>query len=237
MIQKSTFQALKFILVLLIYSNETRLFIRSKIVVWSKKILFLFLISLLLSFKGRIPSENDIIFFVEEYCNDFYPEHNVKEVLFISIKQQRIYLLRHGHLVTSYPVSTSKYGLGGLANSKKTPLGLHKIAKKIGDGVPLRGIIKGGVYIGKKADLEHYPITIEGDFVTTRLLWLSGLEPGKNSGVGKDSYKRRIYIHGTPEEGLIGTPSSHGCIRMTNHEIVELFKLVNEGLNVLILNV
>ena len=183
------------------------------------------------------PTEKDILFFVQEYCNSFYPEHNVKELLFVSIKQQRIYLIRHGHMVTSYPVSTSKFGNGGKVNSKKTPLGLHKIENKIGKGVPIRGIIKAGVYTGEEADLEHYPVPIEGDFVTTRLLWLKGLEPGKNLGENVDSYTRRIYIHGTPEEGLIGKPSSHGCIRMTNHEVIELFKLVEKGLHVLILNV
>lgn len=140
-------------------------------------------------------------------------------------------------MITSYPVSTSKYGLGNIINSKKTPLGLHKIQNKIGKGIPARGIIKGGVYTGEKADLEHYPVPVEGDFVTTRLLWLTGLEQGINLGGNVDSYTRRIYIHGTPEEGLIGKPSSHGCIRMTNHEIIELFKLVEKGLHVIILNV
>lgn len=182
------------------------------------------------------PSEADILFFTQAYCEAFYPEHKIKQLLFVSIKQQRIYLIRHGHLVTSYQVSTSKYGIGSRINSKKTPLGLHKIETKIGRGVPLRGIIKGGVYTGKQADLEHYPVPIEGDFVTTRLMWLKGLEAGKNLGGAFDSYLRRIYIHGTPEEGLIGKPSSHGCIRMTNYEVSELYKLVEKGLHVLILN-
>lgn len=208
-----------------------------KSIVWYRRLLYIMIVTLSLSFTGRTPTETDIILFTEEYCNDFYPEHNVKELLFVSVKQQRIYLIRHGHMVTSYRVSTSKYGLGGTANSKKTPLGLLKIAKKIGKGVPSRGIIKGGVYTGEEADLEHYPVSIDGDFVTTRLMWLTGLEPGKNQGGNKDTYTRRIYIHGTPEEGLIGKPSSHGCIRMTNHEVIELFKLVKEGLHVLILNV
>ena len=204
---------------------------------WYRNLLLFSMLSVLVSFKSRTPTETDVILFLEEYCKDFYPDHNVQELLFVSVKQQRIYLVRHGHMVTSYPVSTSKYGLGGKSNSKKTPLGLHKIAKKLGKGVPSRGIIKGGVYTGKEADLEHYPVSIDGDFVTTRLMWLSGLEPGKNSGGNNDSYNRRIYIHGTPEEGLIGKPSSHGCIRMNNHEVIELFKLVKEGLHVLILNV
>lgn len=203
-----------------------------------RKLLLVFILPIIFGLTPKQnPTEKDILFFVQEFCNDFYPEHNVKELLFVSIKQQRIYLIRHGHMVTSYPISTSKFGNGGKANSKKTPLGLHQIENKIGKGVPVRGIIKGGVYTGEEADLEHYPVPIEGDFVTTRLLWLKGLEPGKNLGGNVDSYTRRIYIHGTPEEGLIGKPSSHGCIRMTNHEVIELFKLVEKGLHVLILNV
>ncbi len=203
-----------------------------------RKLLLVFILPIIFGLTPKQnPTEKDILFFVQEYCNDFYPEHNVKELLFVSIKQQRIYLIRHGHMVTSYPISTSKFGNGGKANSKKTPLGLHQIENKIGKGVPIRGIIKAGVYTGEEADLEHYPVPIEGDFVTTRLLWLKGLEPGKNLGGNVDSYTRRIYIHGTPEEGLIGKPSSHGCIRMTNHEVIELFKLVEKGLHVLILNV
>lgn len=202
-----------------------------------KRLIVVFLIGISLGFLPKAPSEKDILFFVEEYCKDFYPDYNVNQLLFVSVKQQRIFLIRHGHMVTSYPISTSKFGLGNRANSKKTPLGLHRIEKKIGKGVPLRGIIKAGVYTGEQADLEHYPVPIEGDFVTTRLMWLKGLEEGKNAGGNNDSYNRRIYIHGTPEEGLIGKPSSHGCIRMNNHEVIELFKLAEQGLHVLILNV
>ncbi len=211
--------------------------LRSKKLVHHSILFYIAIIFLSFSFSKRKPSENDVLFFVREYCNDFYPENRIKELLFVSVKQQRIYLIRHEKMITSYPVSTSKYGLGNIINSKKTPLGLHKIQNKIGKGIPSRGIIKGGVYTGEKADLEHYPVTVEGDFVTTRLLWLKGLEQGINSGGKVDSYTRRIYIHGTPEEGLIGKPSSHGCIRMKNHEIIELFKLVEKGLHVIILDV
>jgi len=202
------------------------------------KITIVVLLLFAFGFKPEVhPNEKDILFFLEEYCNDFYPEHDINELIFISIKQQKLYLIRHGHVVSTHIISTSKYGLGNKQFSKKTPTGLHAIAHKIGKGVPLRGIIKGGVYTGKEADLEHYPVHAKGDFVTTRLLWLRGLEQGINAGEKIDTYDRRIYIHGTPEEGLIGKPSSHGCIRMTNYEVVELFKLVEKGLKVLILNV
>ena len=202
------------------------------------KITIVLLLLFAFGFKPEVhPNEKDVLFFLEEYCNDFYPEYDINELIFISIKQQKLYLIRHGHVVSTHIISTSKYGLGNKQFSKKTPTGLHAIAHKIGEGVPLRGIIKGGVYTGKEADLEHYPVHAKGDFVTTRLLWLRGLEQGINTGEKIDTYDRRIYIHGTPEEGLIGKPSSHGCIRMTNHEVVELFKLVEKGLKVLILNV
>tara|TARA_B100001094_G_scaffold177798_1_gene171795 strand:+ start:1762 stop:2376 length:615 start_codon:yes stop_codon:yes gene_type:complete len=204
-------------------------------VCFKKKIIGLLFIIGLFSFHN--PTEKDVLFFVDEYCKDFYTKHDVKQLLFVSIKQQKIYLIRHGHMVTSYPISTSKFGLGNIENSKKTPLGLHIIERKIGKGIPSRGIIKAGVYTGEQVDLEHYPVTKEGDFVTSRLMWLKGMEPGNNLGGIVDSYKRRIYIHGTPEEGLIGKPSSHGCIRMNNHQIIELFNLVEKGLFVLILNV
>ena len=201
----------------------------------SKKILSLLLFLSFCSFYE--PTENDVLFFVEEYCKDVYPHRSINQLLFVAIKQQKIYLIRHGHMVTSYPISTSKYGVGNLIHSKKTPTGLHIIEHKIGKGVPSQGIIKGGVYTGEQIDLEHYPVTKKGDFVTSRLLWLKGLELGKNLGGNVDSYERRIYIHGTPEEGLIGKPSSHGCIRMTNHQVIELFNLAEKGLNVLILDV
>ena len=202
------------------------------------KITIIILLLLAFGFKPKgQPSEKDVLFFLEEYCNDFYPDHNIDELIFISIKQQKLYLVRHGYVVSTHTISTSKYGIGNKQFSRKTPTGVHEIAHKIGKGVPLRGIIKGGVYTGEEADLEHYPVHAEGDFVTTRLLWLRGLEQGINLGGKIDTYDRRIYIHGTPEEGLIGKPSSHGCIRMTNYEVTELFKLVEKGLKVLILNV
>jgi hypothetical protein len=121
--------------------------------------------------------------------------------------------------------------------SNKTPTGLHQIEHKIGKGVPLNGIIKAGLFTKEKARILPFAEEDTADIISTRVLWLKGLEEGINSGDNVDSYLRRIYIHGTSEEGLIGKPSSHGCIRMTNYDVLELFQLVEEKLKVLILDI
>jgi len=131
--------------------------------------------------------------------------------------------------VKTYSVSTSKYGIGNKAGSDKTPLGQHIIKQKIGDGAPEGTIFKARQNTGKIAEMNAPGA---GDLVTTRIMWLSGLEPGKNSGSGIDSHKRYIYIHGTAEEEKIGTPASHGCVRMYNRDAIDLFERVSEGTQV-----
>jgi lipoprotein-anchoring transpeptidase ErfK/SrfK len=129
----------------------------------------------------------------------------------------------------TYTISTSKYGIGSEAGSNKTPLGLHKIQDKIGDGAPLNTIFRARRNTGRKAIINK---PNSGDLVTTRIMWLKGLEPGKNSGRGIDSYRRYIYIHGTAEENKIGQEASHGCIRMYNTDVIDLFDRVDEGTEV-----
>jgi lipoprotein-anchoring transpeptidase ErfK/SrfK len=131
--------------------------------------------------------------------------------------------------VKTYSVSTSKYGIGNKAGSDKTPLGQHYIKRKIGDGAPEGTIFKARKNTGKIAEMNAPGA---GDLVTTRIMWLSGLESGKNSGSGIDSHKRYIYIHGTAEEEKIGTPASHGCVRMYNRDAIDLFERVSEGTQV-----
>jgi len=128
-----------------------------------------------------------------------------------------------------YPVSTSKYGIGSQAGSNKTPLGQHRIEKKFGEGAPEGMIFKARRSTGKIAEMN---VPGAGDLVTTRIMWLKGLEPGRNSGRGIDSYKRYIYIHGTAEEEKIGKRASHGCIRMYNRDVIDLFERVTEGVEV-----
>ncbi len=155
---------------------------------------------------------------------------NFKRWLLVLISNQRLYVLERDTIIRSYPVSTSKFGPGQKKDSFKTPLGLHRIYKKIGEGVPL-----GGVFAARKFTGEVAEIPSAGDLITTRILWLEGLEEGKNRGGDVDSRERFIYIHGTPEEHLLGKPASKGCIRMGNRDILELFKIVEEGTPVLIL--
>ena len=141
----------------------------------------------------------------------------------ISIKHQSLELLedQHGveHVLVSYRISSSKYGLGTEPGSYKTPLGKFLIKEKIGDGAPSRMIFQARQPTGILAALGG-----EEDYVLTRILWLSGLDLDN-----ANTLERYIYIHGTNQEDLIGSPASHGCIRLNNHDIIELFERVQEG--------
>lgn len=152
------------------------------------------------------------------------------ERIVVSTVRQELYTLNpSGDTLDVYPCSTSKYGTGNRQNSNKTPLGLHRIADKRGEGKPLGAIFKAKIYTGRQADIVQAPVSTGKDYVTTRILHLEGTEPGVNKGEGIDSFHRYIYIHGTPEEGLIGTPASHGCIRMKNADVIELYERVSVG--------
>jgi lipoprotein-anchoring transpeptidase ErfK/SrfK len=156
--------------------------------------------------------------------------------IIINVKNQTLYLFEQKKLKQSFPVSTSAVGVGNAAGSNRTPLGLHKIAEKFGDGEPIGMIFKARKPSGTLASIQTRPIKGDGDDVTTRIMWLQGLEPGVNEGQGVDSHARYIYIHGTPEEGLIGTPESHGCVRMNNTQVIELYNQVPVGTLVDIVN-
>lgn len=149
--------------------------------------------------------------------------------IIVKIGEQRLYLLKGDTVIKEYPISTSKYGIGSKEGSYKTPIGLHKISRKIGGGAQIGTIFIGGKNMGRIASIYRDKRRSVKDLVLTRILWLEGLEPGVNKGLGVDSFKRRIYIHGTQEEGYIGQPASMGCIRMKNRDVVELFDMVNEG--------
>lgn len=143
----------------------------------------------------------------------------------VDISEQKLYLYENGQLIKEYPVSTSKYGIGNQAGSNKTPLGKHRIKTKLGDNAPKYAIFIGRKDSGKLANMNEG----RDDLVTSRILWLDGLEPGVNKGKGIDSYQRYIYIHGTAEENAIGKPASHGCVRMYNDDVIDLYDRVTEG--------
>lgn len=153
--------------------------------------------------------------------------------ILVDISRQRLSLMADdGSVVKEYPCSTSRFGAGNAEGSEKTPVGLHRIAEKYGDGEPLGMVFSSRQATGRIAAVNDSPVPAGDDLITTRILRLEGLQIGLNKGRGIDSYERYIYIHGTPEEGLIGTPASHGCIRMKNADIAELYPMCPVGLTV-----
>ena len=164
-----------------------------------------------------------------------YVKINFDEVLFISTKNQKLYHIKNKEIIYEYTISTSKYGLGNKNGSNKTPLGLHKIKEKHGDNVPINGKLIGRVFYNQIAFIYKDNTISKTDDITSRILWLDGMEEGKNKGGIIDSYNRYIYIHGTSEEGRLGKPTSHGCIRMGNKDVIDLYKRVKVGTLVLIL--
>jgi len=144
----------------------------------------------------------------------------------ISISQQRLYLINHDRIIRSFPISSSSYGEGQTQNSFKTPLGSHEIKTKIGTNVDKYQYFVSRELIPQQVNIIHDAIDSEDDFITTRIMWLTGLIDGFNKGESVDSFNRFIYIHGTHEEGLIGKKASHGCIRMLNHDVLELYDII-----------
>lgn len=184
----------------------------------------------------RDDSHRNMVMFLMEYLEIKYSAYSFDDFLYVAVKQQKMYHIQDQNVIGIYAISTAINGLGGNLGSHRTPIGLHRIKEKVGNGVPVGGILKEKTFTGELANIIDEPVAGNGDQITTRLLHLEGLEPGLNKGEGYDSYYRGIMIHGTPEEGLIGTPSSHGCIRMKNQEVLELFESVKSGTFVVILN-
>ena len=139
-----------------------------------------------------------------------------------------------GQLLKQYTVSTSKFGTGSQNGSEQTPLGLHRIKDKLGGAMPVNEVFIGRVPHGNLDECKERGVELPDDVIMSRILWLEGMEPGRNQGGYVDTYQRYIYIHGTNHEDKIGVPSSIGCIRMCNEDIVDLFRLVEVGSEVLI---
>ncbi len=123
------------------------------------------------------------------------------------------------------PVSTGTAGLGCEDGSGKTPFGWHRVAHVIGEGAPL-----GMRFSSREPTGEIWTGgPVEGDWITTRIFWLEGLEPGVNKGPGVDSFERYIYLHGTAREDQLGVPGSHGCVRLSNRDAAALSRIVQAG--------
>lgn len=178
-------------------------------------------------------SQNNTLDFAKDYL--IKKEYIVpKEFLLVSVKNQILYHIRDNYIMNTYIISSAEKGTGNKSGSNKTPTGIHVIKKKIGSNVPINGKLIGRIFYGEISKIFRDTTRSKTDDITSRILWLDGQEEGINKGEGIDSYKRYIYIHGTSEEGRLGTPSSHGCIRMKNKEVINLYNQIEVGTLVLI---
>jgi hypothetical protein len=148
-----------------------------------------------------------------------------RHVLFVSVAEQQMLVLRDGQPLAKFRISTSKFGLGDVQGSNFTPLGEMEVARKIGGGQPTGMKFKGRVPTGEIVP----PNTPGRDPIVTRILWLRGRER-QNA----NAYDRYIYIHGTPEEQRLGTPASYGCIRMASKDISWLYDIIGKGARVVV---
>jgi hypothetical protein len=145
-------------------------------------------------------------------------------VLAVNITDQFVSLIKDGIFVKQFPCSTSRFGIGQTEGSNCTPLGLHRIAEKIGSGEPAGTVFKSRQIVGHTSQPDFADAKI-----TSRILWLEGLEPGHNRGGNVDSHARYIYIHGTADQSSIGQPSSCGCIHLADADLIPLFDLLPSG--------
>jgi len=160
------------------------------------------------------------------FLNSCGPSVDNRNKMLVSVRDQKMLLLRDGKPVKAYKISTSKFGLGDQPGSNRTPLGKMKVAKKIGCGQPA-----GAVFKSRRPTGEVLKPNAPGrDPIVSRILWLSG-----TNSYNRNAYRRYIYIHGTPEVYRLGTPASYGCIRMGTKDVVDLYNRVGAGADVYVM--
>ena len=152
-------------------------------------------------------------------------------MIFVNTSNQKIYLINSNKLIFESNISSSLYGLGCQLNSNKTPTGLHIVASKLGHKLPAGTLFKNRIPTSKI--INKIPQD-DQDYITSRIIRLSGLEDGFNKGGNIDTFNRYIYIHGTPHIDKLGRPESHGCIRMSDKDVIKLFNLIEHKELVLI---
>ena len=157
---------------------------------------------------------------VSSVCAQVAPPPPVVNEVIVSVKEQKLMLLQNGAKVTTYPVSTSKFGLGDGFGRMTTPVGAMAVAQKIGDHAPMGAVFKTRRFTGEILK----PNAPGRDPIITRIIWLRGLEPSTSH-----AFARAIYIHGTPEEKKIGKPASYGCIRMKSKDVTSLYSQLPVG--------
>lgn len=154
------------------------------------------------------------------------PTVDDRNKMIVSVRDQKLLLLRDGKPVKAYKISTSKFGVGDIPNSNRTPLGRMKVAKKIGDGQPAGAVFKSRQPTGEVLR----PNAPGRDPVVSRIMWLTGTESNN-----RNAFRRFIYIHGTPEMYRLGNPASYGCIRMGCKDVVDLYDRVGTGADVYVI--
>ena len=152
-------------------------------------------------------------------------------MIFINIEKQKLYLLANHKIKYEFSISSSLKGTGCRVDSNKTPTGLHTVISKIGSGLPAGTLFKNRR--PTKRIINYLP-TDKYDYITSRIIRLSGLEDKVNKGGQVDTYNRYIYIHGTPHFDKLGQPESHGCIRMGDNDVISLFNSIKYKTLVLI---
>ena len=146
-----------------------------------------------------------------------------QQILIVSIQEQKMLFVEDGVEVNRYRISSAKNGIGDTPDSYQTPAGLMEVTEKFGGGLPLGSVLKDRQPTG-----EIIPIDTPGrDPIVSRILWLRGLEKSN-----QNAYERFIYIHGTPQESLLGSPVSFGCIRMSSNDIISLYERIQPGAKV-----
>lgn len=159
-------------------------------------------------------------------CGSSHYSCDTRNKMIVSVRDQKMLLVRDGAPVKSYKISTSKFGIGDRPGSNCTPLGRMQIAQKIGDNAPI-----GGVFKSRRPTGEVLRPNAPGrDPIVTRILWLAGTE-SRN----QNAFRRTIYIHGTPEESRLGTPASYGCIRMGSRDVADLYSRIGTGADVFVI--
>ncbi|NEV61343.1 L,D-transpeptidase [Thiorhodococcus minor] len=154
----------------------------------------------------------------------------------IDVPDQVLTLFQGSRVLARYPVSTGLNGVGEANGSGCTPRGLHLVRLRIGDGCPMGAVFRGRRPTGEVYDARLGAAYPGRDWILTRILWLTGCEPGRNRGGRFDTLRRYIYIHGCPDSEPMGVPRSHGCIRMHSRELVDLFERTPRGTPVEILD-
>jgi L,D-transpeptidase YbiS len=150
----------------------------------------------------------------------------------VDLTEQRLALEDNGRVLLEAPVSTAAAGAGEQYGSLQTPRGWHVVRARIGAGAP-----RGAVFVGRRPTGEVWSPALAAahpgrDWILTRILWLSGLEPGRNRLGGVDTMRRYVYIHGAPDDAALGVPGSHGCVRLGSDTMIALFDLTPVGTRV-----